>query len=264
MESHVDESVSSARLPEGCIQPLSASDDDAELFPMSEYIFFPHFLAIVNFFAECSPLFCIAQQPVLDSLSANHLGIINVLCLFCHAFCWFDECVSSLRAHNPEFVSCCAHGKVWLTPLCVPPADLNNLFTANTLQAKEFRVNIVQYNAAMAFTSLGVKVNESVLLHGPPIFRIHGELHHLSGSLLPKETVAPCYSQLYIYDPHAAYQYCISQNKNLSLNTMQVLQYVMSNYNAYAPIYQHAYEVLQRYDAPDYTVKLCVLPGHDP
>ena len=45
---------------------------------------------------------------------------------------------------------------------------------------------------------------------------------------------------------------------------MQVLQHVMSDYNAYAPIYQHVYEVLQRYNAPDYTVKLCVIPGHDP
>ena len=55
----------------------------------------------------------------------------------------------------------------------------------------------------------------------------------------------------------------MSRNENLSLNTMQILQRVMSDYNAYTPIYQHAYEVLQLYDAPDYTVKLCVAPGHD-
>jgi hypothetical protein len=38
----------------------------------------------------------------------------------------------------------------------------------------------------------------------------------------------------------------------------------MWHYNAYTPIYRHAYEILQMYDAPDYTVKLCVVPGHDP
>ena len=97
----------------------------------------------------------------------------------------------------------------------IPPAPLYNLFTADTPQAKDFRANIVQYNAALAFTSLGVKVDRSVLGHGPPVFRIHGELRHLSGSLLPEETAPPFYSQLYIYDPHAAYQYRISQNKTL-------------------------------------------------
>ena len=45
---------------------------------------------------------------------------------------------------------------------------------------------------------------------------------------------------------------------------MHILQRLMWDYNAYAPIYQHAYEVLQMYDAPDYTVKLCVVPGYDP
>ena len=116
----------------------------------------------------------------------------------------------------------------------------------------------------MAFTSLGVKVDTSIVGRGPPVFRIHGELRHLSGSLLPEEGQAPCYSQLYIYNPDVAYQHRISRNDNLSLNTMQTLQHVMWDYNAYTPIYQHAYEVLQTYDAPDYTVKLCIAPGNDP
>ena len=45
---------------------------------------------------------------------------------------------------------------------------------------------------------------------------------------------------------------------------MRILQDVMQNFNSYTPVYQHAYEVLQRFDAPDYTVKLCVAPGNDP
>ena len=138
-----------------------------------------------------------------------------------------------------------------------------NLFTGNTLPAKEFRTNITQYNAALAFTSLGVNVNRSIVGCGPPVFRIQGELRHLSGSLLPEDSQSLCYSQLYIYDPNMAYQYHISRNENLLLNTMQTLQHVMWDYNAYTPIYPHAYEVLQLYDAPHYTVKLCVVPGND-
>jgi hypothetical protein len=211
-----------------------------------------------------NPSFCIARRPLLDSLDVNDIGVMNICCSFCDALHWLDERVSSSRIGRPEFGMCCGHGKVRLRSLRVPPFPLYDLFTSNTPQAKEFRTNIVRYNAALAFTSLGVKVDHSIVGRGPPVFRIHGELRHLSGSLLPEESEVPCYSQLYIYDPDMAYRYRISRNDNLSLNTMRSLQQVMSAYNAYTPIYQHAYEVLRRYDAPDYTVKLCVVPGNDP
>ena len=100
-------------------------------------------------------------------------------------------------------------------------------------------MNIVQYNAALAFTSLGVKVDHSIEGHGPPVFWIHGELRHL-----PDKNEHPSYLQLYIYDPDMAYRYWISCNDNLSLNMMRTLQRLMWDYNAYTPIYQHAYEVL--------------------
>ena len=92
-----------------------------------------------------------------------------------------------------------------LPPLCVPPLALFNLFTESTPAAKEFRKNMVQYNAALAFTSMGVHMDCSVLGCGPPVFCIHGELTHLTGSLLPEEGVRPTYAQLYIYDPEEAY-----------------------------------------------------------
>lgn len=216
------------------------------------------------FFLVRGPSFCIARKPVVDSLSAIDIGFMNIRCSYCNALHWFDERVSSSRVNHPEFQMCCAHGQVKLCPLRVPPLPLYNLYTGTSHDAQEFRANMVQYNSALAFTSLGVKVDESVAGHGPPVFRIHGELRHLSGSLLPEESAAPCYSQLYIYDPHEAYRYRVSRNENLSLNTMHILQKVMFDFNAYTPIYQHAYEVLQSYNAPDYSVRLCVVPGHDP
>ncbi|KDR83323.1 hypothetical protein GALMADRAFT_55132, partial [Galerina marginata CBS 339.88] len=190
---------------------------------------------------------------------------MNVLCPFCDAFHWFDERVSSSKVGHPEFEACCAHGKVILSSFEVPPPALYNLFTAHTPQAKEFRQNIVQYNAALAFTSLGINIDRSVIGGGPPVFRIYGELKHLSGSLLPEQSVCPSYSQLYVYDPQAVYQYCVSRNGNLLLNTMAILQRTtLLDNNEYAPVFQHAYEVIHMYDAPNYTVRLCVLPGNDP
>ncbi|KAF8805649.1 hypothetical protein BYT27DRAFT_7296327 [Phlegmacium glaucopus] len=209
-------------------------------------------------------LFCIARRPVLDTLPMNDLGIMNVHCPFCDALHWDDECVSSSRRNRPEFEACCAHGKVQLPLLCVPPSPLYNLFVDDTHKGKEFRGNIVQYNAVLAFTSLGMKVDHSFIGRGPPVFRIHGQLNHLSGSLLPEPSESPSYAQLYVYDPHLAYRYRVSRNPNLSLHTMVTLQDVMYHQNTYSAIYQHAYEVLEMYDAPDFTMKLCVLPGNDP
>ena len=116
---------------------------------------------------------------------------MNVCCPLCNALHWLDECVSSPSIRRPEFGMCCGHGKVKLPPLRVPPLPLYNLFTGDTLPAKEFRTNIVQYNAALAFTSLGVNVDHSIVGRGPPVFQIQGELRHLSGSLLPEDSQAP-------------------------------------------------------------------------
>jgi hypothetical protein len=200
----------------------------------------------------------------VDTVPVHDLGRMNIECPFCAALHWLDERVSSSTVHRPEFEGCCQHGKVKLDALRSPPLALYNLFVDDTPAAKEFRRNIVQYNAALAFTSLGVNIDRSIIGRGPPVFRIHGELKHLSGSLLPATNSDPCYSQLYIYDSHAAYQYRVSRNGNLALNTMAVLQHVLHSHNAYSPLYQHAYEILTMYDAPDYSIKLCVLPGNDP
>ena len=40
---------------------------------------------------------------------------------------------------------------------------------------------------------------------------------------------------------------------------MAVLQHVLRSHNAYSLLYQLAYEILTMYDAPDYSIKLCVL-----
>jgi len=62
-------------------------------------------LHILNFSAAPNSLFCIARQPVLDTLPANDLGIMNILCPFCDALHWLDERVSSSRVGHPEFES---------------------------------------------------------------------------------------------------------------------------------------------------------------
>ncbi|KAJ3817348.1 hypothetical protein F5880DRAFT_1451014, partial [Lentinula raphanica] len=166
----------------------------------------------------------------------------------------------------PQFGMCCKHGEVCIPLLRSPPEYLWLLYTSQDLQAKEFRENIAQYNAALAFTSLGVSIDDSVNHHGrgPPVFRIHGELKHWSGSLLPKEGSAPAYAQLYILDPRSALHYRMQRNDNLKQETMEGLQTLIRAVNPYASIYQHAYEVLQQHpDIPNLSVSLQVMPGQD-
>jgi hypothetical protein len=99
-----------------------------------------------------------------------------------------SEHVSSSRVDHPEFQMCCTHNKIKVPLLRNSPPYLW-LIQGDTPShdAKEFRANF-------AFTSLDVKVDQSIPGQGPPVFQIHGELKHLSGFLFPDESVPPSYS----------------------------------------------------------------------
>jgi len=126
-----------------------------------------------------------------------------------------------------------------------PPADLSYLFTAATPQANWFHEHIRQYNAALAFTSLGVEVDGSVNEGGggPPTFRIHRELCHRLGSLLPCNGDRTTHTQLYIYDPHEALGYRVRWNTTLDLIIMECLQGLILTHHHWAHIFKYAPEV---------------------
>ena len=78
---------------------------------------------------------------------------------------------------------------------------LRNYLTGDDYSSREFRNNIQQYNAAFAMTSVVVKIDNSVTRQsGPYCFKIQGELHHLTGALLPHGDQTPIYAQIYILD----------------------------------------------------------------
>ncbi|CAG8505609.1 4841_t:CDS:2, partial [Cetraspora pellucida] len=113
--------------------------------------------------------------------------------------------------------------------------------------AKEFCANIRQYNAAHAFTSLGVTIDQTVLQgHGPYCFRINRELCHLSSPLIPTNNNEPAYAQLYIYDAALAHLIRINCNANLSIQTMWKIQNILRTYHAFYPLYQQAHEILSQ------------------
>lgn len=218
-----------------------------------------------NPFLNTQGLFCAARRPYSEPLAQHDLGRMNRECPSCHALHWIQERTAGSLT-SPKFGMCCDKGKVSLPSLLEPPETLRNLLESRSREATEFREHIAQYNSALAFTSVGVNVDERVnhVGRGQPVFRIHGELKHWSGTLLPRENEAPAYSQLYILDPHAALQYRMQRNGNLDEHTMRTLQNMLTEVNPYAPLYLSAYETLQDHpESGNYSVRLRLLPGQD-
>ena len=91
--------------------------------------FYRHNFFLLMSLSVHNPSFCIARQHVDDTLSPIDLGPMNIGCPFCDALHWIDERVLSSRVGHPEFQTCCAHGKVKLSALQVPPAPLYDLFS---------------------------------------------------------------------------------------------------------------------------------------
>ncbi len=75
---------------------------------------------------------------------------------------------------------CCFQGKIELAKLEAPPVELTNLLKDSDAVSRQFRENIWRYNNALAMTSLGCKVDESVNCGGggPYMFKIQEHLVH--------------------------------------------------------------------------------------
>ena len=156
-----------------------------------------------------------ARRPFnRNQIEVHHLGAMNVVCPDCGAYHWAAERLAKSTLANPKFGMCCFSGKVKVDHLHDLPPELHQLYWGDNDQAKKFRKNIRTYNSALAFTSVGQAAGKALQLdnsvndgHGPWLYRLHGELHHITGTLHPAPGRDPMYAQLYIYDPDQALNY---------------------------------------------------------
>ncbi|KAF8081784.1 hypothetical protein N665_0867s0006, partial [Sinapis alba] len=120
-----------------------------------------------------------------------------VECGKCGALVWTSESTGTdTRTGERRFTICCNQGQIKLPLMKQPPAVLEEL-----LECRWFRDTIRIYNAVLAFTSIGEKLDYSVVhAPGPFTFRIKGQSHHRIGSLIPSQGQLPKYLQLYIFD----------------------------------------------------------------
>ena len=109
-------------------------------------------------------------------------------------------------------------------------------------------------------TSISCKVDESINDgDGPYVFRLHGELSHKSGSLLPPEGQPPVYSQVYIYDPADAVNFQMANRWHTQLNhhTLVTLQDMLNHHHPAVQMYKQAHE-LTRNMPPEQQCKIAL------
>lgn len=120
-----------------------------------------------------------------------------ISCPYCKALVWNAEAIRGLNMQgHKQFTLCCQRGRVRLPPLRGPPSPLREL-----LDSPRFRPHIRVANSLLSFTSMGATVDHSVTgTAGPYTYRVHGQIIHRIGSLLPDDGNPPEYLQLYIFD----------------------------------------------------------------
>jgi hypothetical protein len=133
-------------------------------------------------------------------LPRHDLGPRDIVCPECGALHWKGEMLKSSTLRNPRFGMCCGEGDKILRRVENPPEPLYRLLTSSEPEAVQFRKHIRQYNAAFAFTSLGVEMDDRLTGSGYRPFQIHGEIYHQIGTLEPAPGSRPVYAQHYLYD----------------------------------------------------------------
>lgn len=93
---------------------------------------------------------------------------------------------------------CCASGKVKLQPLIDPPEPLSSYVSGENAISRHFLLNIRKYNSIFQMTSFGANiVGKSGFM---PTFKIHGQIYHYHGALLPNTSDDSKFLQIYFMD----------------------------------------------------------------
>jgi hypothetical protein len=191
-----------------------------------------------------APPIPIARHPFNPEWPVHDLHSMDRVCDACKALHWLDERLTKSSKRHPKFGMCCYSGKIILPKLHKLPQELYKYLVGSDPISKGFRLNIRTYNNALAMTSVGRKLDYSVNMgRGPYVFKLHGELSHRIGSLLPAEGEEPLYAQLYVIDTaHAHDMRMINPwNAMLDAGVMQNLQDMLHNCHPAVQFFKQAF-----------------------
>ncbi|CAG8758628.1 24213_t:CDS:2, partial [Dentiscutata erythropus] len=145
---------------------------------------------------------------------------IDQTCQHCKAKFWMIKKDQNSRIAAPKFSLCCTNNKVQLPPLLEPLPYLLNFYTLTNPNAVEFHK------------------------HARANFRIHGQVYHLIGSLLPNEGHILAFAQLYIYNTANEITNCQNSIHELNENVLQSLQNMLDICNPYIQNFWHARDII--------------------
>ncbi|EGG10565.1 uncharacterized protein MELLADRAFT_33693, partial [Melampsora larici-populina 98AG31] len=110
-----------------------------------------------------------------------------------------------------------------------------------TLDSGDFHKDLSVYNNLVSFASLGSHVDNSFAgQKGTYCFRVHPQLHHNIGSLLPQDPNNPCFAQIFIVGDGAEEELKIRQSKadekdkDINPNLLRRLQDIINKFNPIA------------------------------
>jgi hypothetical protein len=172
------------------------------------------------------------EAHVPQALKLHNCGTFQAQpCAHCNAYIWPNELHSI----------CYQNGKVVLQPLPAPPEEIEQLFSK-----PQFLSQIRGYNNALALASTGS--NEVQIPGFNPTFKIQGKIHHRIGSLLPQDSAAPKFAQIYFYDTDNELQNRLQHVRNLDPNILTSLQQCLHECNSYIASFKAAIELTNASD----------------
>ena len=195
------------------------------------------------------PLLNSARGEMADAGTDRHvLNRMITMCSDCHAKHWLEEKVAYSSIRLPKFSMCCGAGKVSLPTLNKLPPQLHNLLTGGGPECVQFRHKIRAYNSILAFTSVGVKLDEHLASgrQGAFAFQIQGEMSHRMGTLEPpSDGQRPQFAQLYIYDTDHELNNRMHVFPDLNEATLRTVQNMLHKCNPYVRVFRQAISVVR-------------------
>ena len=104
------------------------------------------------------------------------------------------------------------------------------------------------YNSALSFTSIEAKIDHQITgTNGVYSFRIHGEMCHRIGTLLPDPETQPQFFQIYIHDTNHEIQNRSNVMPSLDSTVLAELQQMLHDINPYVNTFRQVGNLL-KYD----------------
>ncbi|GBM12953.1 hypothetical protein AVEN_212681-1 [Araneus ventricosus] len=141
-------------------------------------------------------------------------------------------------------IPCCHDGKVRFPNLAEAPGLLKELLCSNSQEAKHYRQQIREYNAALAFASMGAEIKAPPGT-GPYCFHIHGQIYHMVSLLSSNERNRPGYGQLYISDSSEARNRRMENIQACLHSVMEKLDVILRSINPFAESYLQMLQLMQ-------------------